>query len=124
MTTAPKKSADTVEQTGKLSRPVSGSVVRRSTMTGDWEASGTTGFSYQQLFADQHTGQRIMLMKVEPGGYSPPHAHDELEQILVVEGECYDDYGTYGPGDFIVRAAGADHAGGTENGAVLLLIYS
>ena len=63
-------------------------------------------------------------MKVEPGAWSPMHAHGEVEQVYVLEGSFYDQDNTYGPGDYIVRAAGADHTAGSENGALILLFYS
>ena len=63
-------------------------------------------------------------MKVDAGVVAPPHAHDKLEQVLVLEGDFYDEYRTYEPGDFIVRAPGAIHTGGSKSGALVLLIYS
>ena len=63
-------------------------------------------------------------MKVEAGAEALPHTHDQLEQVFVLEGEFYDEYRSYGPGDFIVRAPGAIHTGGSKTGALLLLIYS
>ena len=63
-------------------------------------------------------------MKVDPGAFSPLHAHEEIEQIYVLEGQFYDQAKTYGPGDFIVRAPGAMHSAGSEEGAVVLLFYS
>ncbi len=63
-------------------------------------------------------------MKVDAGVVAAPHAHDKLEQVLVLEGEFYDEYRAYGPGDFIVRAPGAIHTGGSKTGALLLLVYS
>ena len=63
-------------------------------------------------------------MKVDAGVVAPPHAHDNLEQVFVLDGDFYDEYRTYGPGDFIVRAPGAIHTGGSRNGALALLVYS
>lgn len=63
-------------------------------------------------------------MKVEPGAEAPPHAHEETEQIFVIEGTFYDDKNTYGPGDFAIRAPGVIHAGGSQDGAIIMLVYS
>ena len=63
-------------------------------------------------------------MKVDAGVVAPPHAHDKLEQVLVLEGEFYDEYRTYGPGDFIVRSLGAIPTGGRQSGALLMPVYS
>jgi anti-sigma factor ChrR (cupin superfamily) len=63
-------------------------------------------------------------MKVDAGVVAPPHSHDQLEQGFVLDGEFYDEYRTYGPGDFIVRAPGAIRTGGSKSGALVLLVYS
>ena len=90
----------------------------------EWESSAATGFSYKPLFEDAQAGLKTMLMKVEAGALAAPHSHDQLEQVLVLEGEFYDEYRDYGPGDFVVRAPGAMHTGGSRSGATVLLIYS
>jgi len=123
MKPAIQESSGVAEQVGKVTRPETGSLVTRSDAA-DWEADGSSGFSYKPLFENAEAGQSTMLMKVDAGALSPPHAHDQLEQVLVLEGEFYDEYGTYGPGDFIVRAPGAVHTGGSNSGALLLLVYS
>ena len=63
-------------------------------------------------------------MKVDAGAFSPMHAHDDIEQIYVLEGSFYDQDKTYGPGDYVIRAPGALHSAGSEEGAVVLLVYS
>jgi len=73
---------------------------------------------------DAEKGIRTWLMKVEPGAYSPMHDHSEVEQIYVLEGTFYDQDQTYGPGDYIIRAAGAMHTAGSKDGAVVMLFYS
>ena len=64
------------------------------------------------------------LMKVDAGAWSPLHAHEEVEQIYVIEGTFYDQDKTYQCGDLIVRAPGAQHTAGSEKGCVVLLVYS
>jgi len=76
------------------------------------------------LMEDACTGLRTWLMKVEPGAFSAPHAHDEVEQIYVLEGSFYDQQKTYGAGEYIVRPPGAMHTAGSDTGAVVLLFYS
>ena len=63
-------------------------------------------------------------MQVDAGAFSPMHAHEEIEQIYVLQGSFYDQEHNYGPGDFIVRAPGAMHTAGSVDGAVVLLFYS
>ncbi len=108
---------------GALRLPASASVDIDANQI-DWQDCGAEGFWIRPLLEDQGSGIRTWLMKVDPGAFSPPHAHVEVEQIYVIEGSFFDQDKTYGPGEFIVRAAGAMHSAGSEDGAVVLLFYS
>ena len=90
----------------------------------NWQECGAEGFLVKPLLEDGASGLRTWLMKVEPGAWSDLHAHDELEQIYVLEGAFYDQDKTYRAGEYIVRAAGAMHTAGSETGATVLLFYS
>ncbi len=103
--------------------PVSGSLLLAADAM-DWLDSGSPGFLVKPLLEDPARGLRTWLMKVEPGAWSPLHAHTEIEQVYVLEGSFYDQDETYGPGDYIIRAAGAEHTAGSETGALILLFYS
>ncbi|MDH3388950.1 MAG: cupin domain-containing protein [Gammaproteobacteria bacterium] len=92
--------------------------------TMDWQDCGAEGFYIKPLLEDGSAGMRTWLMKVGAGAFSPLHAHDEFEQIYVLEGSFYDQHKSYGPGEFIVRAPGAMHSAGSEDGAIVLLFYS
>ena len=106
-----------------LTLPVSGSVHFDSSGI-EWQESSTPGFLVKPLLEDSAVGLRSWLMRVEPGASCDLHAHSEVEQIYVLEGSFYDQDKTYGPGDYVVRAAGAMHTAGSEDGAVVLLFYS
>lgn len=106
-----------------LPRPEAGTLVAR-THGSEWLPSGTDGFLIKPLFQDASRGQRTWLMRVEPGAVATSHAHDELEQIYVIEGSFYDDETTYRAGDFAVRAPSALHSAGSETGALVMLIYT
>ena len=43
--------------------------------------------------------------------------------VYLLEGTFYDDEAEYRAGDFIVRAPGAVHTGGSRDGALVLLVY-
>ena len=90
----------------------------------EWQPSGTDGFLIKPLMEDAGAGVRTWLMKVEAGAYSESHAHDEVEQIYVIEGSFYDQDKTYSPGEYILRAPGAMHTAGSASGALVLLFYS
>ena len=103
--------------------PLSGSA-NLSPAGAEWEDSGTPGFEIKRLLEDAASGWRTWLMRVAPGVEAQPHAHDQTEQIYVLEGTFYDDDGEYTVGDYIVRAPGAVHTGGSRDGAVVLLVYT
>lgn len=105
-----------------LMRPDAGTLVARMA-NAPWQDAGS-GFWMKPVFEDQKAGLRTLLMKVDPGTEAEPHAHDELEQIFVLEGEFYDEDEIYRAGDFAVRAPGAMHTGGSKTGALVLLMYS
>ena len=89
-----------------------------------WQDSGSQGFWIKPLIEDGNQGLRTWLMKVDVGAFSPMHAHEEIEQIYVIEGSFYDQDKTYKPGDLIIRAPGAMHTAGSEEGSLVLLFYS
>jgi anti-sigma factor ChrR (cupin superfamily) len=89
-----------------------------------WEPSGTDGFWIKPLLEDARAGQKTWLMKIDAGAFAPLHAHEELEQIYVLEGTFYDQERSYAAGDFIARAPGAQHTAGSRDGAVLMVIYT
>ena len=90
----------------------------------DWQDCGAQGFRIKPLLQDEKAGIRTWLMQVDAGVSAPMHAHDEIEQIYVLEGSFYDQDHKYGPGAFIVRAAGVMHSAGSDDGAVVMLFYS
>ena len=90
----------------------------------EWQDSGADGFLLKALMEDADAGLRTWLMKVEAGAFAALHAHDEVEQIYVLEGSFYDQQKTYQAGEYIVRAPGAMHTAGSDTGAVALLFYS
>ncbi len=106
-----------------LPRPDTGTLVAR-THGSEWHDCGAEGFWIKPLYADAARGQRTWLMRVDPGASAPAHAHEETEQIYVIEGSFHDDDTTYRAGDFAIRAPGTMHTAGSETGAIVMLIYS
>lgn len=113
---------DTQSVSPPLLRPDAGTLVSRLADK-PWQ-NVASGFWLKTVFEDREAGMRTLLMKVDAGTEADRHAHDELEQIYVLEGDFYDEENTYSAGDFLVRAPGAMHTGGTRNGALVLLVYS
>lgn len=89
----------------------------------EWTLTDLPGFLIKPIFEDKKTGERTLLMKIEPGAFASAHCHDQLEEIVILEGTFYDDEHVYKPGQYCQRAVGALHTAGSQEGCVVLLIY-
>jgi anti-sigma factor ChrR (cupin superfamily) len=90
----------------------------------DWEATDSDGFWLKRLYEDSLRGERTWLMRIDPGAYSPPHAHQEFEQVYVLEGSFFDDDRLVKAGEFCARSPGAMHSAASDDGALMLVIYT
>jgi len=55
----------------------------------EWQATDSPGFWIKPLLTDE-AGGSTLLMRIDPGAYVGSHSHDQLEEILVLEGEFTD----------------------------------
>lgn len=76
------------------------------------------------LLVDDPRGYRTMLSKVPQAPLGELHAHDEIEQIYVIEGDFFDDDASYGAGDFVLRMPGTMHRAGSKNGCLMMIVYA
>ena len=91
----------------------------------EWERTGDPGFWVKKLDENPARGERVLLMKLDPGASFPMHAHDgEWEHIFVLEGTFQDDQQTISKGQYVCRSPGAPHTTTTEDGAIVLLFYT
>ena len=100
--------------------PASGNKVVRAT---GWDPGERPGEWVRHLI-DDPAGYRTMLMQIVPGPLGPPHAHDTIEQVYVIEGDFFDEQETYRAGDFVVRMPGTMHRTGSAGGATVLVSYA
>ncbi|WRH75843.1 MAG: cupin domain-containing protein [Sphingobium sp.] len=90
---------------------------------GQWQMGERPGERIRAL-VDDPRGYRSLLMQVAPGPLGALHAHDEIEQIYVIEGDFFDDDASYGPGDFLLRMPGTMHRAGSRNGCTMMIVYT
>jgi anti-sigma factor ChrR (cupin superfamily) len=90
---------------------------------GVWEFS-SPGVLRKLLHVDAAAGWQAFLVKVEPGGRVPPHAHALLEECLVLEGEFEIEGETIRKGDLHLAFAGRDHSEIVSRTGALLYIRS
>lgn len=81
------------------------------------------GFETVTLFENRATGDLTQLMRVAPGACAGPHAHDRLEEILVLDGTFADDACEYRQGAYCIRAPVAVHTARSATGCLVLLVY-
>jgi anti-sigma factor ChrR (cupin superfamily) len=103
-----------------MALPASGSVKIAAT---GWRLGERPGEMILPL-VDDPRGYRSMAMKIAAGPLGELHAHDEIEQIYVIEGDFFDEDASYGAGDFVLRMPGTMHRAGSKNGCTMLIVYA
>jgi len=88
------------------------------------DAAGIPAGGDTRFLIDDPRGYRTILLKIEPSPLGELHAHTEIEQIYILEGDFFDDDESYGPGDFVLRMPGAMHRAGSRNGCTMLITYT
>jgi anti-sigma factor ChrR (cupin superfamily) len=88
------------------------------------DAAGIPAGGDTRSLIDDPRGYRTILLKIEPSPLGELHAHTEIEQIYILEGDFFDDDESYGPGDFVLRMPGAMHRAGSRNGCTMLITYT
>lgn len=107
-----------------LSTPQAGSQYLESIKM-PWEPTDNEGYKVKTLYEDPERGELTCLFRMEPGAVAGLHAHhDEFEQVYILEGSFNDGEHTLVPGDYVFRAPGAMHEGTTQDGALMLVIFS
>jgi len=67
------------------------------------------GMTESLLYHNSITGERVTLLRLEPGSALEPHSHPHGEELLVLEGACEDDQGEYSIGTWLRNPAGSQH---------------
>ena len=120
----PETTKASVEQDHCIAAVASAASSYMTAVDTDWEATGSEGFWLKRLYEDQERGERTWLMRIDPGAYSPPHSHEEFEQVYVLEGSFYDEVRLLKAGEFCARSPGAMHSAASDDGALILVIYT
>ncbi len=89
---------------------------------GDWQPF-RPGVTAQWLYNDGDGGPAAVLLRYEPGARVAEHEHVGYEHVLVLEGDQYDEEGSYPAGTLSINPPGTRHSPGSKSGCVALLIY-
>lgn len=88
----------------------------------DWEPF-RPGVTARWLYEEDDGGARAVLLRYEPGARVAVHEHVGYEHLLILDGDQYDEDGSYPTGTFVIHPPGTRHSPGSRTGCVALLIY-
>ena len=89
---------------------------------GDWKPFHP-GVTAHWLYNEGDGGASAVLLRYEAGARVAEHEHAGYEHMLVLEGDEFDEDGSYPAGSFVVHQPGSRHSPGSVGGCVALLIY-
>ena len=94
-------------------------------LTGAWQSLPFVPFREGIEVAWLREGEPgFAVLRYAPGASAPLHLHPDVEMILVLDGAQSDESGTYTAGDIVINAPGSQHSVVSENGCVVLLMWS
>lgn len=96
-------------------------VVRQD--AGQW-CTLAPGVTVKRLRVDSERGNETTLWRLEAGAVIPPHAHEDEEECLILEGSILQDGIEYQAGDYLHARAGSRHSPLAAPCGALLLIRS
>ena len=89
----------------------------------DW-TEAKPGVQVKWLYRSPGDANRTGVVRLEAGAQTASHEHPDLEQIYVLSGAFHDGTRLLCAGDHCVRPPGAVHSAFSEDGAVVLVIYT
>lgn len=89
---------------------------------GQWD-DFRPGVTAHWLYREDGDGPSAVLLRYQPGARVTEHEHVGYEHMFVLEGDQYDEHGSYPAGSFVVHPPGSCHSPGSVGGCVALLIY-
>jgi len=90
----------------------------------DWQEAAP-GISVKLLATDAARGRVSMLVRLAPGIDYPPHRHEGVEELHLLDGELRVDARVLHPGDYLRSEPGSeDHRVWSETGCTCVLMTS
>ncbi|OSC42701.1 urea transporter [Mycobacterium decipiens] len=96
--------------------------VKNLNATGEWTAF-RPGVTAHWLYNDGNGGPAAVFLRYTPGARVAEHEHMGYEHLLILEGDQFDEHGSYPQGSFVINPPGTRHSPGSVGGCVALLIY-
>lgn len=89
-----------------------------------WEPVGIPGITCKTLFVDSQRHYATLLVSMEPGTVYPPHRHNDIEEIYLLEGDFLSEGLNLRPGDYCRSEPGSIHGVAKTTSGALLLVFS
>lgn len=90
---------------------------------GEWQTL-VPGVAIKRLRVDSARANETTLWRLDAGAVIPPHAHEDDEECLILEGSILQDGVAYQAGDYLHAQAGSRHSPLSAPHGALLLIRS
>lgn len=90
--------------------------------SGDWTAF-RPGVTAHWLYNEGGGGASAVFLRYEPGARVATHEHTGYEHLFVLQGDQFDEDGSYPAGSLVVHAPGTRHSPGSVGGCLALLVY-
>jgi len=88
---------------------------------GEWQ-NMAPGVSFKNLFNNPAIGSSTMLMRMAAGSILPSHHHDHIEELYVIEGDCYSAGQRLTAGDYHRAEDDSEHGTTfTEHGCLMIV---
>ncbi len=91
--------------------------------TDEWEPF-RPGVTAHWLYQERDGGPSAVLLRYQAGARVAEHEHIGYEHVLVLEGDQYDEHGSYPAGSFSINPPGTRHSPCSHGGCIALLIYN
>lgn len=86
---------------------------------GDWRSRGFPGAEQQFLYRSDDYPQSMWLTRLKPGTRAPTVELPHGEEMVVLQGDLHDEFGSYGPLDYLRFPPGSRHTPFTQGGCLL-----
>lgn len=99
-------------------------VIVRRAAEGRWWPTGLPGVWGKPLYKSRRADRETLLVKCDPGALIPRHAHEGIEELIVLEGTLRVGDVLLGPGDYIRSTPGADHGDAVSPDGCICLFFT
>lgn len=104
--------------------PIPPEVIVRHASEGRWWPTGLPGVWGKPLYKSRRADRETLLVKCDPGALIPRHAHEGIEELIVLEGALRVGDVLLGPGDYIRSTPGADHGDAISPDGCICLFFT